>query len=941
MELQELLDNPDYVNANDVTRRAIFQKYSKDNKDYVSANSETRQAIHQRFGVSNVVEPLPAKITDFDMRDVGNLVKQSMGQANEILAETSKKTGRTPVVGPAVMAGVGELIKGAGAVGELATDSAKPITEIGQTITQGAKQVNPVSGTVGQVGSYIAPYKMASSAIANTVGRVPYIRGAVNPATMLGSTGEMIGSGALVGGLTTPGDYEERMKEAQLQAMMGGGVNLALRGAPALYQGSKQIATGGREGLINKTWNENPNTAFSTMGDTVYPNTTVKPWQQLTQQQQVAGLPALEASKIPSASLFNTTGSKIAKTFAPKSPNPGEILVPYQGKTLQAFGENLGRDFANQPALTSAKQLAAPVIGGLLGGPLGLAAGLGITGATNLFKMAELASLAKLGKTAALQPKFAQELKAAQQAAKIQQSFTPPNQSVGKGFTAPGQNVPGPISPNTAINPAQMAQAQTQQAVNNMPRPAPVVQPPVQQTVTLQPKAQTATESSPITKAKEQVVGQDTNLQRYTKDYVVPEHLEQPIKDFTNGTQKNVLAMGDPGTGKSSLAGEWLAKNPDGRFDLVHTGTTATELRNIIKNTQLSDKNLILVDEVGKMTPKMQEMISKEVGKLPNVQVLYTSNLPDVAKVHKSISGNPGINMPLQMSAELTPAQKQAYGLSTAERFNVQNLTPEQIAEKSLQGKNFRDIKRSVTEGTKLQQEPLFEHQVMNIGLPEGVAKKIDTIVNNREGQRNIIIIDKAVFSKDPSLATSLNKLEGIGPIGENLTKDLITSKTTSPIHRIQILDKGDADKLSGLKGLIERSNETQYPTNIIVENRAGLKLDPALESRAVRITLDDLKQPVTKEQQLVEKFKNVPGYKPPSNVSKMMTPEDTFKALKQDVPRSDMGLTEGKIFDMTQAERNSYKKTLTAQLNSPKLYPMDKQLIENALKLIDKYDFK
>jgi hypothetical protein len=302
MELQELLENPDYVNANDATRRAIFQKYSKNNKDYVSANSETRQAIHQRFGVSNVVEPLPEKITDFDMRDVGNLVKQSMGQANEILAETSKKTGRTPVVGPAVMAGVGELIKGAGAVGELATDSAKPITEIGQTITQGAKEVNPVSGTVGQVGSYIAPYKMASSAIANTVGRVPYIRGAVNPATVLGSTGEMIGSGALVGGLTTPGDYDERMREAQLQAMMGGGVNLALRGAPALYQGGKQVVAGGREGLINKTWNENPNTAFSTMGDTVYPNATVKPWQQMTPQQQVAGLPAQQGFRqVPQA----------------------------------------------------------------------------------------------------------------------------------------------------------------------------------------------------------------------------------------------------------------------------------------------------------------------------------------------------------------------------------------------------------------------------------------------------------------------------------------------------------------------------------------------------------------------------------------------------------------------------------------------------------------
>jgi hypothetical protein len=519
--------------------------------------------------------------------------------------------------------------------------------------------------------------------------------------------------------------------------------------------------------------------------------------------------------------------------------------IPYQGQAARAFGERLGETYRNP--VTAAIDIGSmfatggvPLVTtarGLLAGTQGLADSI----------------LARRG----LDPNL------------------PTRLADYQSGTRPMPGVPGPVMPSQIaaqrINPVGQTPL-AQAAINKSTQVTP---PPPKPTATLQPPVQQPTQvASPVTQAKETLVKSDPALQRYTNDYVVPEHLEQPINNFTNGTQKNVFAMGDPGTGKSSLAGEWMAKNPTGRFELVHTGTTEKQLRNIIKNTQLNEKTLILADEIGKLSPKMQEMISKEVGKLPNVQVLYTSNLPDVAKVHKSISGNPGINMPLQMSAELTPAQKQAYGLSTAERFNVQNLTPEQIAEKSLQGKNFRDIKRSVTEGTKLQQEPLFEHQVMNIGLPEGVAKKIDNIVNNREGQRNIIIIDKAVFAKDPSLATSLNKLEGIGPIGENLTKDLITSKTTSPIHRIQILDKGDADKLSGLKGLIERSNETQYPTNIIVENRAGLKLDPALESRAVRITLDDLQVPVTKEQQLVEKFKNVPGYKPPSNVSQMMIGE-------------------------------------------------------------------
>jgi hypothetical protein len=156
------------------------------------------------------------------------------------------------------------------------------------------------------------------------------------------------------------------------------------------------------------------------------------------------------------------------------------MLVPYEGKTLQAFGENLGRDFANQPALTSAKQLAAPVIGGLLGGPVGLAAGLGITGATNLFKMAELASLAKLGKTAALQPGFAQELKAAQGRAGIQ------GQIPQTPLLTNNPSSPGPVNPATmyvapegvaGTNINQVSQAGAQQKY----APQPVAQTPAQQ----------------------------------------------------------------------------------------------------------------------------------------------------------------------------------------------------------------------------------------------------------------------------------------------------------------------------------------------------------------------------------------------------------------------------------------------------------------------------
>jgi hypothetical protein len=52
------------------------------------------------------------------------------------------------------------------------------------------------------------------------------------------------------------------------------------------------------------------------------------------------------------------------------------------------------------------------------------------------------------------------------------------------------------------------------------------------------------------------------------------------------------------------------------------------------------------------------------------------------------------------------------------------------------------------------------------------------------------------------------------------------------------------------------------------------------------------------------------------------------------------MSITEGKIFDMTQAERNAYEQTLKTELSKAK-YDMDKKLIQNALNLIEKYRYK
>ena len=425
MTLLELLDNPDYTNANTATKRAIFEKYSRDDENYTGANSATKAAIREKFGLGGVnvreTARLPEKVTDFSLGDWGNLLKQSLTEATDIINQGQRK----PIVGPAVMAGVGELVKGAGAVGELATDRAQPITQAGQFLTESAKEVNPVSGTVGQVGSYIAPYNLAAKGIR-----------AIAPT--IGTVGEMAGSGAIVGGLTTPGSAEERLKEAATQAALGGGTVLALKGAGAAYQGAKNMGRGVMEGIENPTWASTSKTAFAPMGETYYPNAAVKPWQAMTPAERVAGLPTLEASQKPTAELFTTPTQKLARAFAEPSPTGG-ILVPHQGQVMQAFGEQTARDLINKPIQTAAANLAGPVLGGLIGGPAGALAGLAAS--PKIWKALDLVKLGKLSQTAALQPGFIQQVAQARATSALTPSNVP-----RLGYTPPAA---GPVNPAT------------------------------------------------------------------------------------------------------------------------------------------------------------------------------------------------------------------------------------------------------------------------------------------------------------------------------------------------------------------------------------------------------------------------------------------------------------------------------------------------------------
>jgi len=57
--LQEILRDPNYINANPATKQAIFERWAPQDTNFTSANGATQAAIRQRFGVGGVEQPMP------------------------------------------------------------------------------------------------------------------------------------------------------------------------------------------------------------------------------------------------------------------------------------------------------------------------------------------------------------------------------------------------------------------------------------------------------------------------------------------------------------------------------------------------------------------------------------------------------------------------------------------------------------------------------------------------------------------------------------------------------------------------------------------------------------------------------------------------------------------------------------------------------------------
>lgn len=148
--------------------------------------------------------------------------------------------GRSGVVGPMLVGGTGELIRGAGALTQMAgfPNAGNRMVEVGEAMTQGAKSVAPVSGTVGQIGSYVLPFGAAQRAT-TAIAQVPQVARTVG---MLPSYARAMGQQAAIGGATgyalTP-DQQGRGEAAAFGALGGAGGELI---APAARMTGKAMA---------------------------------------------------------------------------------------------------------------------------------------------------------------------------------------------------------------------------------------------------------------------------------------------------------------------------------------------------------------------------------------------------------------------------------------------------------------------------------------------------------------------------------------------------------------------------------------------------------------------------------------------------------------------------------------------------------------------------
>lgn len=166
--LLEILNDPNYVNANEATKEAIFNKYSAQDKNYTDANDATKEAIRNKFGIgapAAVAKPEPTKDTGI------------FSMAGRALARGAKQTGS--LLGDVLPAMAASAVGADEYAARQMAEAAETQKEIEQKYGARYKSLEDVKG----IGDYL-PF-----ALETALEQVPGMATALVPGAGLGAVG--------------------------------------------------------------------------------------------------------------------------------------------------------------------------------------------------------------------------------------------------------------------------------------------------------------------------------------------------------------------------------------------------------------------------------------------------------------------------------------------------------------------------------------------------------------------------------------------------------------------------------------------------------------------------------------------------------------------------------------------------------------------------------
>jgi len=179
-DLTSILSDPNYVNANEATKKAIFEKFSAQDPNFVNANPETQAAIRNKFGVPT-----------FESTPEGAAIGNPLA---------ARKYG-----GPKDTSGIDPLmaIGGSGAVGTFMGAVAPELLQGASTATRGVPALAPLSSGLSIMAAATRQAGRGVSALAGGVsGLSSETAGQV--AEGMGASAPVAEAARLVGGAVTP-----------------------------------------------------------------------------------------------------------------------------------------------------------------------------------------------------------------------------------------------------------------------------------------------------------------------------------------------------------------------------------------------------------------------------------------------------------------------------------------------------------------------------------------------------------------------------------------------------------------------------------------------------------------------------------------------------------------------------------------------------------------